>query len=80
MRGFDPPVRVKLLAQDRELYVFAESRDRIGTERGMRRRQMKWLWQLLKQLSMMEAHSRAPADEARRRAEQSARWVALGEH
>lgn len=36
-------VRVKLLARDQELYVFAESRDRIAEERGMRRRQMRWL-------------------------------------
>ena len=46
-------VRVKLLAQDSELYVFAESRDRIAKERGMRRRQLKWLWQRLRQLSTM---------------------------
>jgi hypothetical protein len=51
-------VRVKLLAQDRELYVFAESRDRICKERGMRRRQMKWLWQRLKQLSTMQRLTR----------------------
>jgi len=51
-------VRVKLLAQDRELYVFAESRDRISKERGMRRRQMKWLWQRLKQLSTMQRLTR----------------------
>ena len=51
-------VRVKLLAQDRELYVFAESRDRIAKERGMRRRQLKWLWQRLKQLSTMKRLSR----------------------
>ena len=53
-----PDVRVKLLAQDDELYVFAESRDRIAKERGMRRRQLKWLWARLKQLSTM-ATSRA---------------------
>lgn len=47
-------VRVKLLAQDQELYVFAESRDRIAKERGMRRRQLKWLWRRLKQLSTMQ--------------------------
>jgi len=46
-----PDVREKLLAQDAELYVFAESRDRIAKERGMRRRQMKWLWARLKQRS-----------------------------
>lgn len=48
-----PDVRVKLLAQDSELYVFAESRARIAKERGMRRRQLKWLWKRLKQLSTM---------------------------
>jgi transposase len=53
-----PDVRVKLLAQDQELYVFAESHDRIGKERGMRRRQLKWLWQRLKQLSTMSKLTR----------------------
>jgi transposase len=46
-----PEVRVKLLPQDAELYVFAESRDRIAKERSMRRRQMKWLWARLKKLA-----------------------------
>jgi hypothetical protein len=53
-----PEVRVKLLAQDQELYVFAESRDRIAKERGMRRRQLKWLWARLRQLSTMRQLSR----------------------
>lgn len=53
-----PDVRVKLLAQDQDLYVFAESRDRIAKERGMRRRQLKWLWQRLKQLSTMSKLTR----------------------
>ena len=48
-----PGVQVKLLAQDDELYVFAESRDRIAKERAMRRRQLKWLWARLKKLSTM---------------------------
>lgn len=47
-------VRVKLLAKDQELYVFAQSRDRIAKERSMRRRKLKWLWQRLKQLSTMK--------------------------
>lgn len=47
-------VRVKLLPQDTELYVFAESRDRIGKERSMRRRQLKWLWARLKKLATMK--------------------------
>ncbi len=53
-----PDVRVKLLAQEQELYVFAESRDRIAKERGMRRRQLKWLWHRLKQLSTMSKLTR----------------------
>ena len=48
-----PGVQVKLLAQDGELYVFAESRDRVAKERSMRRRQLKWLWERLKKLSTM---------------------------
>ncbi len=48
-----PGVKVKLLAEDGELYVFAESRDRVAKERSMRRRQLKWLWERLKKLSTM---------------------------
>jgi len=48
-----PEVRVKLLPRDGELYVFAESRDRIAKERSMRRRQLKWLWARLKKLATM---------------------------
>jgi hypothetical protein len=51
-------VRVKLLTQNQELYVFAESRDRIAKERSMRRRQLKWLWRRLKQLSTMQKLTR----------------------
>ena len=47
-------VRVKLLAEDNELYVFAESVDRVNKERAMRRRQMKWLWKRLHELAAME--------------------------
>jgi transposase len=49
-----PGVQVKLLAQDDELYVFAESRDRVAKERSMRRRQLKWLWARLNKLSTMK--------------------------
>jgi transposase len=49
-----PEVRVKPLPQGAELYVFAESRDRIGKERSMRRRQLKWLWARLKKLATMK--------------------------
>jgi hypothetical protein len=48
-----PGVQVKLLPQDSELYVFAQSADRVAKERAMRRRQLKWLWARLKQLSAM---------------------------
>ena len=48
-----PGVQVKLLAQDGELYVFAESRDRVAKERAMRRRQLKWLWARLATLRTM---------------------------
>ena len=48
-----PGVKVKLLAQQSELYVLAESQDRIAKERSMRRRQLKWLWGRLKELSAM---------------------------
>ena len=51
--GARPGVKVKLLAQESELYVLAESHDRIAKERSMRRRQLKWLWARLKQLSAM---------------------------
>src|SRR6201987_1151266 len=48
-----PGVQVKLLPQDGELYVLAQSADRVAKERAMRRRQLKWLWARLKQLSAM---------------------------
>ena len=48
-----PGVQVKLLAEDGELYVFAESRDRVAKERAMRRRQLKWLWARLRQIAAM---------------------------
>jgi transposase len=49
-----PGVQVKLLAQEGELYVLAQSRDRVAKERAMRRRQLKRLWARLKQLSTMQ--------------------------
>jgi transposase len=47
-------VEVKLLPQDNEVYVLAQSRDRIHKERSMRRRQMKRLWKRLHELVGME--------------------------
>src|SRR6266704_3607181 len=66
-------VKVKLLAEDGELYVFAQSVDRVTKERAMRRQQLKWLWKRLRQITTMEltreellmklggARSKAPA-------------------
>ena len=47
-------VSVKLLAEDKELYVFAQSQDRVSKERAMRRRQLKGLCKRLKQLQQMD--------------------------
>ena len=46
-------VEVKLLPQEQELYVLAQSRARIHKERAMRRRKLKWLWARLKEISAM---------------------------
>ena len=47
-------VDVKLLPQDQELYVLAQSHARIHKERAMRRRKLKWLWARLKEISAMD--------------------------
>ena len=47
-------VDVKLLPQEQELYVLAQSRARINKERAMRRRKLKWLWARLKEIAAME--------------------------
>lgn len=46
-------VKVKLLPEEGELYVLAQSRDRVNKERAMRRRQLKALLKRLKQLGQM---------------------------
>jgi transposase len=48
-----PGVQVKLLPREGELYVFAQSEDRVAKERAMRRRQMRRLAARLKQLAAM---------------------------
>jgi len=48
-----PGVSVKLLAEDDELYVYAESVERVSKERAMRKRQLKWLWKRLRELAAM---------------------------
>jgi len=47
-------IAVKLLPQDGECYVFAQSESRIDKERAMRRRQLKQLWKRLPQLCQMK--------------------------
>src|SRR6266508_5514435 len=47
-------VEVKLLKEEKELYVLAQSEDRRKKERGMRRRQLKWLWKRLKEIQAMK--------------------------
>jgi transposase len=51
-------VQVKLLSQSGERYILAESVDRVNKERSMRRRQLKWLWNRLKELSQMKKLTR----------------------
>jgi len=53
-----PGVEVKVLPQENELYVFAQSRDRLNKERAMRRRQLKALWRRLGQLQQMKLTAR----------------------
>lgn len=45
-----PQLRVKLLPQEGEVYVLAESQARAGKERGMRRRRLKAYWKRLGEL------------------------------
>ena len=47
-------VEVKLLPRDGELYVFAQSRDRVAKERAMRRRRLRRLLTRLRQLQSMK--------------------------
>jgi len=47
-------VAVKLLAQTGEVYVFAQSQERVNKERSMRRRQLKGLWKRLQELQGMD--------------------------
>lgn len=47
-------VEVKLLAQENEVYVLTQSRDRVHKERSMRRRQLKRLWERLHGIAHMQ--------------------------
>jgi hypothetical protein len=51
-------VDVKVLPRENELYVFAQSQDRLNKERAMRRRQLKALWKRLGQLQQMKLNAR----------------------
>jgi transposase len=53
-----PGVEVKVLPQENELYLFAQSHDRLKKERAMRRRQLKALWKRLSQLQQMKLKAR----------------------
>jgi transposase len=53
-------VEVKLLSQDKELYVLARSGDRRHKERAMRRRKLKDLW---KRLGQLQRQKRLDRDE-----------------
>src|SRR6187397_1222628 len=48
-----PGVEVKLLSEEQELYILAQSRARIDKERAIRQRQLKRLWKRLGELSAM---------------------------
>ena len=47
-------IEVKLLPKNEELYVLAQSHDRVLKERAIRRRKLKRLWARLKEISAME--------------------------
>lgn len=47
-------VEVKILPQAGEVYVLAQSLDRVNKERAMRRRQLKSLWNRLEELKQMD--------------------------
>jgi hypothetical protein len=48
-----PGVEVKLLLKEKELYLLAQSRQRLSKERAIRRRRLKKLWRRLAQLRQM---------------------------
>ena len=63
-----PGVEVKLLAQEQELYILAQSQDRIHKERAMRQRQLRALVKRLKELQQMKLSSTTKtATQTRRR-------------
>jgi transposase len=80
-----PGVEVKLLPQEQELYVLAQSRARIAKERAMRKRQLKGLWARLAKLSTMSlGHEELLMKLGAARAKSAAAWrlidVEVAEH
>jgi hypothetical protein len=72
-------VEVKLLPQDQEMYVLAQSHARIHKERAMRRRKLKWLWARLKQIAAMDnlSHKELLMKLGGARAKAAAAWRLL---
>jgi hypothetical protein len=72
-------VEVKLLPQDQEMYVLAQSPARIHKERAMRRRKLKWLWARLKQIAAMDnlSHKELLMKLGAARAKAAAAWRLL---
>src|SRR6202011_3799399 len=54
-----PGLDVKLLAHQGELYVQAQSQDRVSKERAMRRRRLRKLWNRLCELQKMKLNTKA---------------------
>ena len=54
-----PGLDVKLLAHEGELYVQAQSQDRVSKERAMRRRRLRKLWNRLCELQKMKFNTKA---------------------
>ena len=72
-------VEVKLLPQDQEMYVLAQSHARVRKERAMRRRKLKWLWARLKQIAAMDnlSHKELLMKLGAARAKAAAAWRLL---
>jgi Transposase DDE domain len=54
-----PGLEVKLLPHEGELYVQAQSQDRVSKERAMRKRQLRKLWNRLRELQKMKLTAKA---------------------
>ena len=73
-------VEVKLLAEDGELYILAQSRARVLKERGMRQRRLKKLWRRLHELrrqSLKRDELLLKLGAARKEAGRAWHWVEI---